>query len=313
MKAVQMQGYGGPEMLQTVEVPEPPAQAGRVRVRVRAAAVNPVDWMTRSGALAAFFPVQPPVVLGWDLAGALLDDAGELRAGQRVAGMIPWFALAAVGAPVGAYADVVLVDPAWLAPVPDELDDVSAAALPLNAQTARQALDLLGVSMAQTVLITGASGAVGGFAVQLAAAAGARVIAVASTGDQEYVSSLGAKEVLGRGDAAQLVDAVRRLVPGGVDRVLDAAAAGPALIAAVRDSGRFLSVLDPVTPQPERDVTVVKVSVEPNRAQLVELVDAAAAGRLVVRIADTLPLTQAAQAHIRAARGAARGKIVLTN
>lgn len=308
MRVIEMQEYGGPEVLREVDRPEPVAGPDQVRVRVRAATVNPVDWLTREGALAGMVPhLQPPFVLGWDLAGVVEAGAHGLEAGQRVVGMIPWFV-----AGTGSYAEVVVADPAWLAPLPDHLDDVLAAALPLNGLTARQALDLLDLRARQTLLVTGASGGVGGYAVQLAAAAGAHVIAVASRGDEAYVSGLGAKEVLGRAEPADLVGALRSVAPDGADAVLDAAPAGSPLLGAARDGGAFVTVLAPEAPAPERGVRVDKVSVAPDPAQLRTLTDALAGGGLVTRVAATLPLTQAAEAHRRAAAGGLRGKVVLT-
>jgi NADPH:quinone reductase-like Zn-dependent oxidoreductase len=307
MRVIEVREFGGPEVLVEVERPEPEPGPGQVAVRVRAAAVNPVDWFTRSGALAAVFPhPAPPLVLGWDLAGTVERDGGGFTAGQRVAGMVPWFTVGR-----GTYAEVVVAEPEWLAPVPDGVDDVTAGALPLNALTARQALDLTAVPAGATLLVTGASGAVGGYAVQLAAAAGVEVLAVASDGDEEWVTGLGAKHVLARAGADDLAAAVRAVVAGGVDAVLDAAPVGPGLVAAVRDGGAFTAVLDATAPAAERGVRVAKVSVVPDAAALRELLAAAAAGALSVRVAGTRPLAGAAGAHERAAAGGLRGKLVL--
>jgi NADPH:quinone reductase len=307
MRVIEVREFGGPEVLVEVQRPEPEPGPGQVAVRVRAAGVNPADWLTRAGALAPLMTHLPlPVVLGWDLAGAVERDGGGFTAGQRVAGMVPWF-----GTGAGTNAEVVLAEPGWLAPVPDGVDDVTAGALPLNGLTARQALDLTAVPAGGTLLVTGASGAVGGYAVQLAAAAGVEVLAVASTGDEEWVAGLGAKHVLARAGAADLAAAARRLVAGGVDAVLDTAPVGPELIAAVRDGGAFTSVLDATTPAAERGVRVAKVGVVPDGAALRELLGAVAAGALRVRVAGTVPLAQAAAAHERAAAGGLRGKLVL--
>jgi len=264
--------------------------------------------LTRAGVLASMTPhLTPPLVLGWDLAGVVETAGGGFGVGQRVVGMVPWFATG-----VGTYAELVAVDPGWLVPLPDGVDDVTGAALPLNALTASHALDLVGVMAGQTLLVTGASGAVGGYAVQLAAAAGARVLAVASAGDEDHVRSLGAKEVLARAEPAALVAAAREAAGGGLDAVLDAAPVGPPLIAAVRDHGVFITVLDFQLPATERGIRVGKVSATPDAPRLGRLVAALAAGDLTTRVAASLPLEQAAQAHERAAAGGLRGKIVLT-
>jgi NADPH:quinone reductase len=311
MKVVEVREYGGPEVLAAADRPEPVAAPGRVRVRVAAATVNPADLWTRAGALQVLTPgLVPPFVLGWDLAGTVLEDAGGFTAGQAVVGDLPWFDVAVAG--IGAYAEVVTAEPAWLAPLPAGLDPVAAATLGLNGPTAAQGLALVGARPGETLLVTGASGGVGGFAVQLAAAAGVRVLAVAAGQDDEaYVKGLGAEQVLPRTAADGLAAVVRDVLPGGVDAVFDAASGGPAGIGAVRDGGVFVAVTDPGTPAAERGVRVGKVGVTPDPAELAELAEALAAGRLTTRVADVLPLDRAADAHRRLAAGGVRGKLVL--
>ncbi len=249
----------------------------------------------------------PPLVLGWDVAGVVDTPAEGFDVGQRVVGMLPWFDTGN-----GANAEAVLAETGWLAALPAGVDDISGATLPLSALTARQALDLLDLRSGQTLLVTGASGAVGGAAVQLAAAAGVHVVAVASRGDEDYVGALGATQVLGRADPGQLVAAARSLLSDGVDAVFDAVPVGPPIIGAVRDGGAVVTVLDPAAPAAERGIRVDEVDVSPDAAQLRDLVDALATGKLVTRVADIMQLAEAAQAHQRAAAGGLRGKIVLT-
>lgn len=297
MKALQIKQYGGPEVLEVVDLPEPQTAPGEVLVRVRAATVNPVDAFTRQGYTQELAPgIALPVTPGWDLAGT--------ADGRRVAGLLQWFE----GTGHGAQAEVVAVPEASLAPVPDGVDDVTAAAVPLNGLTARQALDLLALEPGQVVLVTGATGAVGGFAVQLAAQAGAHVLAVGSYGDEAWLDSLGAKEVLGRAAPEELVAQVRERFSDGVDAVLDAAPTG-GLIGAVRDGGGYVTVIDPAVPAPERGIAPVKVNVQPDGAQLAQLLRLVADGRLAVRVAGTLPLERAGEAQ--QATGL-RGKLVLT-
>lgn len=308
MRVVEISRYGGPEVLVTAERPDPQAGPGQVLVRVHAATVNPADWLTRAGYLASLTPhLTPPLVPGWDLAGTVVTAGGGFAAGQRVAGTVPWFTTGA-----GTYAELVAADPSWLAPVPDAVDDVTAAAVALNGLTARQGLDLLALQPGQRLLVTGASGAVGGYAAQLAAHAGAQVVAVASAGDEAHVRSLGAHDLLPRLEPAALVTAVHGLVPGGADAVFDAVPVGPALVGAARDGGTFLTVLDTGVPAEERGVRPVKVGVVPDGAGLADLLQAVAQGRLTVRVVDTLPLEEAAKAHERAEAGGLRGKLVLT-
>jgi NADPH:quinone reductase-like Zn-dependent oxidoreductase len=289
MRVVEVQGYGGVDTLRVVDRPEPAPVEGRVRVRVTAAALNPVDTATRAGYLAALVPdLTGPYVLGWDFAGRT-DD------GQPVAGFVPWFEQ---GGTVGTHTSVLLADPAWFAPVPAPTDLVAASTVPLNAVTAAQALRLAGLAAGQSLLVTGASGGVGGFAVQLAVAAGLDVTAVASTGDEAFVAGLGAKTVLSRTDP---------LPARSFDGVLDAAPV-PDAIAAARDGGVFVAVTDPSTPTAQRGVRVDTVHVTPDREQLAELLGAG----LVTRVAGTVPLAEAAEAHRRLEAGGLRGKLVLT-
>ena len=327
MQVVQLSQYGDADVLEVVERPAPQPEAGRVRVRVTARSVNPADLITRSGGVAAMVPdLTFPAVLGWDLAGTLLDDApvaagvtaadapaGTLEAGTRVAGFVPWFG-AAVGN--GSYTDVVVVDPAWVAPVPDGVTDAEAAVLGMNAVTGAHAVDLLahlaGGLDGTTVLVTGASGPVGAAAVRDAVGRGARVLAVGSSDDDGFVAALGA-EVLPRTDAAGIAAAAREVVPGGVDGVFNAGLAPHELLDATRDGGVFVSATRGFMPEPARGVAVDGVHVEPDAPRLASLLRDAADGTLPARVAEQIPLAQAADAHRRLAEGGLRGKLVLVS
>jgi NADPH2:quinone reductase len=270
-------------VLALVDRPEPAVADNEVLVRVRASTINPVDRAVRAGRVPQ---LTAPLVLGWDFAGTLPD-------GRPVVGIVPWFV-----AQRGTNADFVAAQPDWFVPLPDGVDPIAATTVPLSALTAKQALDLLGVQPCQSLLVTGAGGAVGGFAVQLASAAGVHVTAMSSESD--YVSSLGAKTVIGRGD-----------VQGEFHAVLDAGVAGPELITAVRDGGVFVGLNARTKPEPVRSIRVDAVQVTPNAHDLDALIAAHAAGRLRTRLADALPADQAVEAHTRADAGA-RGKLVLT-
>src|SRR5215210_1900360 len=190
MRVAEVTEFGGPDVLRPAERPDPEAGPGEVVVAIRAASVNPTDLSTRDGSRRKRMPdLRPPFVPGWDLAGELIAT------GERVVGMIPFVQ---IGGRVGAYAEQAAVDPAWLAPLPDGVPFEEAATLPLNALTARHSLDLLGLRDGDTLLVTGASGGVGSFAVQMAIAEGLRVIAVAGRDDEDWVAELGAGEVLPR-------------------------------------------------------------------------------------------------------------------
>lgn len=323
MQVVQLSHYGDEDVLEVVDRPTPEAVPGRVRVHVAARAVNPADLGTRAGDFAAMTPdLTFPAVLGWDFAGTLLDDAaasadvapdGVLAAGTRVAGFVPWFGEAA-GA--GSYAEVIVVDPAWVTPVPDGVSDAEASVLAMNALTGAHAIDLL-ASLAgdldgSTVLVTGASGPVGAAAVRDAVGCGARVLAVGSADDDAFVAGLGA-EVLPRTDAAGIAAAARAVEPDGVDGVFNAGLASHELLEAVRDGGTFVSATRGFMPEPARGITVDGVHVEPDAPRLARLLRDAADGTLPARVAEELPLADAADAHRRLAKGGLRGKLVLVS
>jgi NADPH:quinone reductase len=300
MQVAEVTAHGPPEVLRLAERPDPSAAAGEVLVRIRAANVNPTDVAVRSGDHPRS-PV-PPFVPGWDLAG-VVDAVGEgvdgFATGQRVVGMIPWGRIAGR---VGAYAEAAAVDQAWLAPLDGAVEDAIAATLPLNALTARQALDLIDAPPGSTLLITGATGAVGGFATQLAVGDGYRVLAQASTGDEDWVASLGATEVVPRSTDLSTV--------GPVDAVLDAIPLGPASTACLRDGGTAVFTRPPGA-APDRDLRFETVLVETDPASLRWLTTDLVDGRLHSRVAEVLPLGEAARAHALNEAGGLRGKVVL--
>jgi NADPH:quinone reductase-like Zn-dependent oxidoreductase len=304
MHVAEVTAFGGPEVLRLGERPDPAPAPGEVVVRIRAANVNPTDLSVRSGQARARMPdLRPPIVPGWDLAGevtAVGSEADGFRPGDRVVGMIPF---GRIGGRVGAYAQAAAVDPGWLAPLATDLDAATAATLPLNALTAQQALDIIAAPPGATLLVTGASGAVGGFATQLAARAGYRVLAQASHDDEDWVASLGATEVLARdADLAAI---------GPVDAVLDAVPLGPDSTAALRDGGIAVFTRPPQPPEPPRDVRFEVVLVQSDAEQLRALAADLEAGRLRTRIAAVLPLAEAARAHELNEAGGLRGKVVL--
>lgn len=297
---------GGPEVLQVTELPEPEARSGQVVVRVRAVCVNPADVAATTGKIPRG-PVPPPFLPGWDIAGEVVSvgtDTADFRVGDRVVGMIPWYLTR--GAP-GGYAEFVAADAEWLVPLPDELDFASAATVPLNAQTAHQGLALLSLGLLPaggSILVTGASGGVGGFATQLAAQDGYRVLAQASHEDEEWVRGLGAQEVISR--------SVELASVGPVAAVFDAVPIGDAAAGAVADRGVVVCTRPTPTIDPARGVRQDLQLIRLDRKLLAELVEQVAAGRLRTRVAATMPLTEAADAHRRVLAGGVRGKVVLT-
>lgn len=207
--------------VRVVEVAEPEPGPGQVRIRVEAAAVNPVDLFTAAGALAdgGLMPHLETYALGWDVAG-VVDGTGPgvtgVRPGERVIGLSD-----RLTEPLKTQADLVVLDETAVAPAPAGVAAPEASTLPLNALTAVQALDLAGLAEGETLLVTGAAGGVGGYLVELAAARGLRVAAVAAPGDEALVRGFGAEWFVPRG--ADLAAAVRAVVPGGVHGLVDAA------------------------------------------------------------------------------------------
>jgi NADPH2:quinone reductase len=303
MRVAEVSEFGGPEVLRAAERPDPEPGAGEVLVRVRAANVNPTDLVSRSGEARRRMPdLEPPFVPGWDLAGEVVsapEDSG-FAAAERVVGMIPWVRN---GGRVGAYAELAACEPQWLAPLPDGVDFATAATLPLNVLTAHQGLELIAAPSGAKLLVTGASGAVGGYVVQLASRAGLEVIAVASDGDEDWVGGLGASLVLPR--SADLSE----LEP--VDAVFDAVPLGEAATAPLRDGGAILFTR--AAPEFDRAdrVRVETMLADSEPEALRAFAEQLGAGEVRTRIADRLDLGDAAEAHRRVEAGGLRGKIVL--
>jgi NADPH:quinone reductase len=298
MRVVEVTAFGGPEVLRLAERSDPEPAAGVVVVAIHATSVNPTDLSTRDGSRRKRMPdLEPPFVPGWDLAGEVLAT------GDRVVGMIPF---AQIGGRVGAYAEQAAVDPAWLAPLPEGVPFEEAATLPLNALTARQSLDLLGLAAGDALLVTGASGGVGGFAVQMAVADGLEVIAMAGRDDEDWVESLGASEVLPRDadlSGTRPVDGVLDAVPLGPER------STPTL----RDGGTAVFTRTPDPPGPNRELRFETILVKPDAVALTRFAEQLAAGRLRTRVAQVLPLDEAAEAHRLAEAGGLHGKVVLVS
>jgi len=310
MRAVVVRAYGGPAALEMVDVPAPEPRRGQVRVRVEAAAVNPVDIATREGLMNVARPGvirdRRHVGIGWDVAGTVEAIGASVTAfapGNRVIGLRD-----RLDQDLGTYAEQVVLDAADVAPAPAGTSGVAAATIPLNGLTAVQALDTLGLAAGQTILVTGAAGGLGGFGVELAAMRGLRVIATAGDDDERLVRDLGAAEFVPR--SADLAGAVRDLVPGGVDAAFDAAVLGYPALDAVRAEGSFAAFIG-AGPVPLRGIRVLPVNIHAAGAALAALASLAGAGKLTLRVADTYPLGEAVKAHERLQAGGVRGRLVL--
>jgi NADPH:quinone reductase-like Zn-dependent oxidoreductase len=310
MRAVGVPRFGGPEVLEVVELPDPVAGEGEVRVRVAAATVNPTDVGLRDGRRAdALKDLPPPWVPGMELAGEIdaVGSATDWSVGQQVIAIVlPFRPLG------GAQAELVVVPAEWVAEVPDGASLEQAATLPMNGLTVRRALDLLALGAGQTLAVTGSAGAVGGYAIELAKLDGLTVVADAAPADEALVRGFGADLVVGRGEGC--AEAIRDAFPDGVDAVLDAALLGPAILPAVRDGGQ-LAAVRPFQGESERGIEIQQVWVADyatNQEALRGLVRRAGAGQLTLRVAETFAPERAADAHRKLEAGGVRGRLLIT-
>lgn len=309
MKSIIVRQPGNPNVLEIAELPLPEPGPHQVRIKVAASALNPIDLSARAGRLttAGLMPPMPQYGLGWDVAGHV-DAAGSgiprFQPGDAVIGLRD---LLFAG---GTHAEYVVLDESAVAPAPTSVPLTDAATLPLNALTADRALDLAGLAPGQTLLVTGASGGVGGFALQLAAIRGLRTVALARPHDADRVRALGASEVVTSSD--DLGAAVRRIVPGGVDAVIDAAILGIIAHQALRGAGTFVALVAPFAPPPIRGTRVVVQEVFADGDRLAELSKLVDDGALTLRVAKAFPLGQAREAHELLETGGVGGRIILT-
>jgi NADPH:quinone reductase-like Zn-dependent oxidoreductase len=312
MKAAVMREQGAPEVLELQEVERPQPIPTEVLVRVAAAGINPVDCKTREGRGFAALLGEPPLILGWDVAG-VVEEVGRgvtrFAPGDRVFGM-PWFPRLA-----GGYAELVAAPSRQFARSPDSLDDRQAGALPLAGLTAWQALvDTAGVGEGDRVLVHAAAGGVGHLAVQIAKARGAHVIGTARADRHDFLQKLGIDEAIDYSaqpfeEATAEVDVAIDLV-GGDDYGLRS-------LATLREGGLLIAVPGGVSDEvaaaaESQSKRATGILVEPDHAGLEALAGLADEGRLEVIVEEAFPLARAADAHEHLERGRARGKIVLT-
>jgi NADPH:quinone reductase-like Zn-dependent oxidoreductase len=303
MRAITYAKYGGPEVLQVTQRPDPRVGPGEVLVRVRSASVNPVDWKVMAGHLDPLMQVDFPATPGWDVAGvveAVGLDTPEFAVGDEVIAYArkDWVQQ-------GTFAELVSVPARTAARRPAALDWDQAAGLPLAGLTAHQLLTRLGLREGETVLVHAAAGGVGVLAVQLARAIGARVIGTASESNHEFLRGLGVEPVT-YGDG--LVERVRDLAPEGVDVVADfVGGVLESTLGVLAEGGRHGSVADASVAREGG----LYAWVRPSAADLQVLSDLADRGDLTVPVAASFPLEQTARAFELSRGGHVRGKIAI--
>jgi NADPH2:quinone reductase len=311
MKAIGVTEFGGPEALKIVDLPEPQPGSGEVRIRVQAAAVNSTDITFRSGGRAAQLAERPPpYVPGVDLAG-VIDQLGEATDGRLAVGDAVIAFVIPMGQHGGAYAEQIVVQEASVVHAPLGVSFPEASTLLLNAVTARLSLDALGLPPRSTVAVIGASGAVGGYATQLAKADGLSVLAVATPPDAPLVRRLGADGIVEPGD--NIADQVRGQLPTGAPGLIDGAAIDALALPAVADGGGLVTLKGWTGPT-ERGIMIHPISSfgsATDTALLDRLRSQVDDGILTLRVADVLPAKEAAEAHRRLAAGGVRGRLVL--
>lgn len=308
--AIGVTEYGGPDQLHKLDLPAEELRPGTVRISVRAAAVNPTDTGVRAGQRSeSGHPADVADVPGMDVAGVLTEIAEDVDTDLSVGDHV--MAIVVPSGQHGGYRADLVLPAASVVRVPQGASDVEAATLPMNGLTARAALDQLGLQPGQTLAVTGAAGAFGGYVIQLAKADGLVVIADAKESDEDLVRELGADLVLPRGD--DFADRVRAEYPQGVDGLADGALLEALALPAVKDGGAVATVRG-YRGDGRRELRVTPVLVRQHAEDhdaLERLRQQAEDGVLTLRVADTYPAEQAAQAHHRFEAGGVRGRLVL--
>jgi NADPH2:quinone reductase len=309
MRALTFAAFGGPEVLQVLELPQPAPGAGEVVVRVAASPINPTDLLMRAGAQAALMSsLQPPYIGGMELAG-LVHSVGAgvagLTVGQAVMGVVNPRTPSG-----GTHAQFVRVPAASVAPLDASADLVSAATVPMNGLTALAALDALDLEPGRTLLVTGGAGFLASYVIQLAKARGLVVLADARATEHDRLRRLGVDEILPRGVA--MAAAVRQRCAAGVDGLVDTALLGDPAAALVRDGGAAATLrkTHAITDPRVRHHAIAVVDQMKNTAALHRLVALWQAGALTTRIARRMSLSDAVAAHRLAEEGGLDGRVV---
>jgi NADPH:quinone reductase-like Zn-dependent oxidoreductase len=298
MRALQFTTYGGPEVLSWAEAPEPHAGEGQVRVAVRAASVNPIDWKVFGGLLSGGRPMEGTGFLGYDAAG-VVDEVGEGVTGVSVGDEV-------LGLGRNTQAELAVLD-SWAAK-PASVDWAVAAAAGVAGETAERGLRLLEVSADDTVFVDGGAGGVGSVTVQTALARGARVVASSSEANHDYLREIGAVPVLyGEGVAAR----VQAATGGSIDAVFDVVGKTPVedLIGLAPDPSKVVTIANFAAGEAGVRVTGGGADSQPSKA-LAEVADLLAQNKLVIKV-QTFPFDRAAEAYQLSLGGHVRGKLVL--
>jgi NADPH:quinone reductase-like Zn-dependent oxidoreductase len=311
MRAIAEDEFGGPVTLMNLPIPE--IGADEVLIRVRAAGVNPFDWKVADGVLKDEKEHRFPLILGFDVAGVIErvgTDVTRLFEGDEVYG---YLSKPVMG--MGTYAEHVGAPAAIVAKKPESVGFAEAAALPTPALTAMDLVDAVDLGDGETVLIVGATGGVGSYAVQLAARRGARVIATARQANEAFVRELGATETIDH-TREDLGEAVRAAHPDGIEAIIDVVSDPEALgrmAGLVKEGGRIASSVSAadVESLALRSIEAKNISMQPSAQRLEELSWMVDTGEISVRLERTFPLENAREALEESRTGHVRGKIVL--
>jgi NADPH:quinone reductase-like Zn-dependent oxidoreductase len=298
MRAVQFAEYGGPDVLRVVEVDEPHTGAGQVRIAVRAAGVNGIDWKIRAGYMGGGTPLSKPSGTGMDAAG-VVDEVGDGVSDVAVGDEV-------FGSGSATFAEYAVLS-SWVAK-PEGLSFEEAAGYPIPVETAIRILDQVGVQPGETLLVSGASGGVGSAVVQIARQRGINIIGTASERNQDYLRSLGAVPTT---YGACLVDRVRDLAPDGVDAALDIAGSGviPELIELTGEPYKVLSIADFSAPEQGAQVSTTSTDAAGAMAEAARLFTE---GTFSLPVEQTFPLEAAVEAHAASEAGHVAGRLVVT-
>ena len=311
MKAIGIMRYGGPEVLEVIDIPEVNVGYGEIRIKNFASSVNPTDIVARSGMIAKFRKENPvfPSVPGMDVAG-IVDQIGEgvksdIKIGDRVIGMV------IPDGDYGAYREQLVLNQDAVVFAPKNTSHEEACTLPMNSLTARLSLDLLNLTPGQVIAVTGGPGAYGGYVIQLAKCDGLLVIADSSDSDESLLKDLGVDIIISR--EKSFVDQIREHFPDGVDGLADGALLNEKAIEAVKDGGSFTSIRG-FKGLPQRDIKFSATWVTAYNCdyeKLDKIRQQVDDGMVTLRVADTVSPENAAEAHKRLEGGGTRGRMVI--